>query len=299
MDVSRSTLGAALAVLVVVGCGSNSTSDQSATPTTGAAIMTDETAAPTSVDPTTTRIEYGDAPQQFADLTVPGGDAEAPVVVLIHGGFWRNQYDLILMEPLAADLVGRGYAVWNLEYRRIGDNGGGWPGTFEDVAAGIDALAVAAEQHPLDLDRVAFVGHSAGGHLALWAAGRAALPADAPGGSPAVTPVVAIGQGAVVDLSGGAATGLGRGAVVELLGGAPGDVPERYAWASPALGAGPKMVSVVGSVDTIVPPRFSLDPQQPDGVEPIEIEGADHFDLIDPASSAWRAVVDRLDATIS
>ncbi|MEJ7799653.1 MAG: hypothetical protein WKF60_03985, partial [Ilumatobacter sp.] len=189
--------------------------------------------------------------------------------------------------------------VWNLEYRRIGDNGGGWPGTFEDVAAGLDALAVAAGDHPLDVDRVAVVGHSAGGHLALWAAGRAALPDDAPGSAPVVTPVVAIGQGAVVDLTGGAAGGLGAGAVVALLGGTPSEYPERYGWATPALGAGPDMVSVVGSADTIVPSPFSVDPQQPGGVETIEIEGADHFDLIDPASSAWRAVVDRLDATIS
>ena len=247
----------------------------------------------------TVRIPYGDAPEQFADLSLPDGDAAAPVVVLIHGGFWRNQYDLTLMEPLADDLVDRGYAVWNLEYRRIGDDGGTWPGTLDDVAAGIDALADAARDHPLDLDRVAFVGHSAGGHLALWAAGRAALPDDAPASAPDVTPVVAIGQGAVVDLVGGAEDGLGGGAVVDLVGGTPTEYPDRYAWATPALGAGPEMVSIVGSADTNVPPPYSLDPNQPDGVETIEIEGADHFDLIDPSSSAWRAVVDRLNTSIS
>lgn len=313
MNVTRSSLTAALAAFVVAGCGANPTTDSTGTAittTNGAATMTDDTAAPTNgrpplpestpapVEPTTERIRYGDAPQQFADLMLPGGQAAAPIVVLIHGGFWRNQYDLTLMEPLAADLVGRGYAVWNLEYRRIGDDGGAWPGTLDDVAAGVDALADAAADHPLDVDRVAFVGHSAGGHLALWAAGRAALPGTAPWSSPAVTPVVAIGQGAVVDLAGGADAGLGGGAVVALLGGTPSEYPERYEWATPALRAGPEMVSVVGSADTIVPPRFSLDPQQPGGIETIELEGADHFDLIDPSSSTWRAVVSRLDATI-
>ncbi len=262
--------------------------------------MTDDTTETTEMPADSrTRIAYGPEPQQFADLTMPvGTEQPVPVVVLIHGGFWRTPYDLTLMEPLAADLVGRGYAVWNLEYRRIGDDGGAWPGTLVDVAAGIDALAEAAVDHPLDLDRVAFVGHSAGGHLALWAAGRSTLPAEAPGSDPVVIPVVAIGQGAVVDLTTGSQTGLGSGAVLELLGGTIEEFPDRYEWATPALDAGPKMVSVVGTLDGIVPPSFSADPTQPDGVNVIEIDGADHFAHIDPSSVAWQAVGDRLDATI-
>jgi acetyl esterase/lipase len=310
MSTERSVVALLLVAFAtaLAGCGSSPTTnrtDATVTPTTGAPTMAD----PSANEPTTTslipdssstvRISYGDGPQQFGDLSIPGGDTPVPVVVLIHGGFWRNQYDLTLMEPLADDLVDRGYAVWNLEYRRIGDDGGAWPGTLDDVAAGIDALADAARDHALDLDRVAFVGHSAGGHLALWAAGRAALPADAPGSAPDVTPVVAIGQGAVVDLVGGAEDGLGGGAVVDLVGGTPTEYPDRYVWATPALGAGPQMVSIVGSADTNVPPPYSLDPRQPGAIETIEIEGADHFDLIDPSSSAWQAVVTRLNTSIS
>ena len=256
----------------------------------GAAEMTVETTGPV-------RFGYGRAPQQFADLSLPStvGDDDAPVVVLIHGGFWRNPYGLDLMEPLAADLADRGYATWNIEYRRLGDPGGGWPGTLDDVAAAVDALATVAAEHPLDLDRVAFVGHSAGGHLALWAAGRASLPSGAPGASPVVVPVVSIGQGAVVDLVGAAAAPLGNGAVLELLGGTPDDVGDRYEIATPRVDAGPVMVSVVGSADTIVPPAFSVDPGQPGAVELIEIDGADHFALIDLGHAAWQTVVTKLD----
>lgn len=259
--------------------------------------MTEASEASEPAEPTTIRIPYGDAPQQFGDLSVPGTGI-APLVVLVHGGFWRNPFDLSLMEPLAADLVERGYAVWNLEYRRLGDDGGGWPGTLADVAAGIDALAASAAEHNVDLDAIAFVGHSAGGHLALWAAGRAQLPTDAPGANPVVTPAIAIGQGAVVDLIGGDAGGLGRGAVAELLGGAPAEVADRYDWATPRLTAGPSIVSVVGLLDDIVPAAFSVDPAQPGTVELVEIEGADHFDLIDPGHAAWDAVVERLDASV-
>jgi len=243
------------------------------------------------------RFPYGPAPEQFADLWLPdlpdGGSS--PVVVLVHGGFWRNPYDLTLMEPLAADLVDRGYAAWNIEYRRIGDDGGGWPGTLTDVAAAIDELASLTDDLQLDLGRVGFVGHSAGGHLALWAAGRRAIPPGLPGAGPSVHPVVAVGQGAVVDLSGAAAAPLGNGAVLELLDGAPAEVTERYEAARPRLDAGPAMVSIVGTADDIVPREYSTDPAQPGGVEVLAVEGADHFDLIDPSHAAWDAVVLELD----
>lgn len=236
-----------------------------------------------------TRIRYGDDPHQFGDLTVVQ-PRPSPVVVLIHGGFWRTPYDLDLMEPLAADLSIRGYAVWNISYRRIGDDGGGWPGTLDDVANAVDALAHIAADHPIDLRSVAVIGHSAGGHLALWAAGREA---------PAVTPAIAIAQGAVVDLDAAAQAGLGDSAVIELLGGGPDEVPDRYELATPHVGGGRRVVSVVGTADTIVPPAFSVDPDQRGDLELVEIDGADHFDLIDPTHEAWSAVVDRLDRTIA
>ena len=235
---------------------------------------------------------YGDAPEQFGVLHLPGHiDGPIPVVVLVHGGFWRNPYDLTLMDPLADDLVARGFAVWNIEYRRIGDDGGGWPGTLTDVATAVDRLAAIAVDHPIDLERLAIVGHSACGHLALWAAGRAALPDGVPGANPVVVPTIAVGQGAVVDLLGAAAAPLGNGAVVELLDGGPDEVPERYDTARPRLNAGPAMFSVVGTNDDVVPPPYSVDPDRPGSIEVIEIDGAEHMDLIEPSHAAWAAVV--------
>jgi acetyl esterase/lipase len=242
-------------------------------------------------------VEYGGAASQFADLSVPQGAAAAggfPVVVLIHGGFWRAEYGLDLMVPLSADLVTRGFAVWNIEYRRVGEDGGGWPGTFEDVAAAIDALAGLAAERPLDLGSVALVGHSAGGHLALWAAGRDQLPAGAPGSGPTVLPTLAIGQGPVVDLAAGDARGLGGGAVTAFLGGSAADVPERYEVATPATGGAARLVAVRGTLDDIVPAEFTV-PSGGAGVETVDVAGEDHFDLIDPASGSWAAVVGILD----
>lgn len=263
-------------LLSFVACSGETTDDVSEESSTNQEV---------SVQSSPSRITYGEAPEQFADLYLPAdADGETPVVVLVHGGFWRAQYGLDLMVPLADDLVERGYAVWNIEYRRVGQPGGGYPGTLDDVAAAINELPELAEANSLDLDRVAFVGHSAGGHLALWAGG-AGLD---------VVPQVAIGQGPVVGLIKSANEGLGSGAVVDFLGGTPTEVPDRYAAATPLLTAGPRMVAVVGSDDDIVPPDYSIDEAQPGAIEIVPIIAADHFDLIDPSSPAWTAVVDRL-----
>ena len=123
---------------------------------------------------------YGGSPSEVGELFVPSGAGPHPVAVVVHGGYWRAQYDRSLMEGLCLDLAAHGMVAWNLEYRRVG-GGGGWPQTFLDVAAGVDALADVAAA--LDLSRVVAVGHSAGGQLALWAAARGTLPAEAPGPS--------------------------------------------------------------------------------------------------------------------
>ncbi len=231
-------------------------------------------------------VAYGAAGSQFGELSLPAGRASvAPIVVLIHGGFWSASFGLDLMRPLAIDLASRGYAVWNIEYRRLGEEGGGYPGTLHDVAAAIDELAALANDHPLDLGRVALVGHSAGGHLALWAAGRP---------NQLVTAAVAIGQGPVVDLVAGARAGLGGGAVTALLGGTPDDQPERYVVATPTTATETTLVVVRGSDDSVVPARFTLPAEGADDIEVIDIAGDDHFDLIDPASSSWAAVINRL-----
>ena len=155
-------------------------------------------------------VRYGDDPSQFAELTLPTGDPRG-VVVVIHGGFWRAQYDCSLGRPLAASLVEHGWAAWNLEYRRVG-NGGGVPETLDDVAAGIDALA---DVDGLDTTRVITLGHSAGGHLATWAASRGRFERWQPE-RVRVTGVVA--QAGVLDLRAAHALGLGDGAVEGFLG---------------------------------------------------------------------------------
>jgi pimeloyl-ACP methyl ester carboxylesterase len=198
------------------------------------------------------------------------------------------------MTPLAVDLASRGIAAWNVEYRRVGQDGGGWPGTLEDVAASVDRLA---EVDGVDATRVATCGHSAGGHLALWLAGRHRVPAGAPGANPRVRPVAAVAQAGVCDLEQAWRDDLGGGAVTELLG-PHDDAPERYAAASPAALAplGVPQLLVHGDADDIVPVSQSrchaaLDPD----AELVELAGVDHFEVIEPASDAWATVLDRLD----
>ncbi|MDQ3989979.1 MAG: S9 family peptidase, partial [Actinomycetota bacterium] len=183
---------------------------------------------------------------------------------------------------------------------------GGWPGTFEDIAAGLDALAGPVQQAAggrLELDRVVTVGHSAGGHLAVWAAARHRLPSEAPGADPAVRPIGVVSQAGLLDLVAAARQGLGGDAVLDLLGGPPDAVPDRYAAASPValLPLGVPVVCVHGTADRIVPLRQSQLYVSAAGraAELVTIPGAGHFELIDPADPAWaicRDAVARLQA---
>ena len=239
-------------------------------------------------------VAYGEGPSQYGELTIPAEPGKLPVVVLMHGGFWKAAYGLDLMQPLAADLNERGYATWNIEYRRVGEPGGGYPNTLLDVAAAIDRLATIDQQDRLDLDRVAVVGHSAGGHLALWGAARETIPVGEPGAGPAVIPRVAVGQAAVVDLAEAAIANLGGGAVQDLLGGDLFTVPDRYAAAQPDLaGATARIILVHGEFDLIVPMSQSIGAEQ-FGAEIVLIPYADHFDMIDPTHDAWAAVLSAL-----
>ena len=237
------------------------------------------------------QIAYGDHPDQVGNLHLPLGEGPWPTVVLIHGGFWKWGWDRTLMTPLARDLAARGFAAWNIEYRRVGQEGGGWPGTFEDVAAAADALA---EIESADASRVVTIGHSAGGHLAVWLAARHRLPPGVPGALPRVRPRAAVSQAGIVDLARGADDRLGDGACVALLGGSPGEVPERYAAASPAslLPLGVPVLLVHGGRDDIVPPSQSRDYADAarvagDSVELGEAAEADHFDVIEPDHELW------------
>jgi acetyl esterase/lipase len=212
------------------------------------------------------------------------------VAVLIHGGFWRERYDLRLEDALVPDLVGRGWAAWNLEYRRVGPHsGGGWPGTFEDVEAGIEHLA--GLDAPLDMGRVVAIGHSAGGQLALWAAGR-----DLRVGLSA-----AVAQAGVIDLREAERLGLSDGAVRSFLGGPSTEMSERYELASPIerVPLGVPALLVHGADDDVVPPELShryarRAHDAGDMCELVELPGVGHMEHLDPGSEAWLRVVEWL-----
>ena len=245
------------------------------------------------------RLAYGPGAFQFGDLRLPTGPGPHPTVVLIHGGYWRARYGLKLMTALAKDLAARGYAAWNIEYRRTGNPGGGWPGTFLDVARAADYLREIAPRYVLDLQRVVPIGHSAGGHLALWLAGRPRIPAgDSLAGGGPLVPAGVISLAGVLDLALAWQLHLSMDAVVELLGGTPSEVPERYATTSPAalLPLGVPQVLFHGTADVHVPIEVSQAYARAaqaanDPVTYIELPGVDHFDVINPGSEAWERIV--------
>jgi acetyl esterase/lipase len=243
------------------------------------------------------RLSYGPQKLQFADLYQPSTQGPHPVVILLHGGFWRSAYGLDLMHPLAENLAAQGIAAYNVEYRRVGDSGGGWPGTLQDVAAATDYLRTIAPQYQLDLDHVLPVGHSAGGHLALWLAARHKLPLTGPLSTEqtSLSLLAAISLAGAMDLEQVWQQHLGNDAVAELLGGTPQQVPERYQTASPAalLPLGLPQVLVHGTRDDRVPLNISQGYAHKataagDTIELIELPGTDHFVLIDPHSAAWQ-----------
>lgn len=256
------------------------------------AACSDDSGGRGTVASTTERVRYGDESPQHLDLTRPAGVDAPPVVVLVHGGFWSAQFDLTLMEPLVPSLVAEGWAVANIEYRSVPVRGSGWPGTFEDAAAAVDALA---GQDGLDLTKVITVGHSAGGHLAVWLASRAQLPEGAPGRDPQVPVIGAVSQAGVLDLVAGADQRLGGGAVQSLMGGGPTAVADRYAAGSPTalVPIGVPVELVHGSDDRNVPVDQSrrYEVAARDAGDPVtftEVPG-DHFAIIDPATEAWAA----------
>jgi len=239
---------------------------------------------------------YGSGPDQFIELGLPAGDGPAPVAVVLHGGFWRAAYGVELARPLAADLAAAGWAAVAVEYRRVG-TGGGWPHTLDDVAAALDVLPDLAPGR-LDLGELAVVGHSAGGHLAAWSAGRARLPDGAPGARPRVPVTAAVLQAGVLDLGHAQVHGLGNGAVREFLG-AERDVP---AAADPVrlLPTGAAVLCVHGAGDDVVPPeqseRYAAAARGAGDDVDVRVVPGDHMSVIDPAGEAWRIARSWLDA---
>lgn len=249
------------------------------------------------------RLAYDAGEEQFGELYLPEQQEARPVVILLHGGYWRARYGLDLMDGLARDLVERGLAVWNIEYRRVGQPGGGWPGTFLDVARAADYLRQLAGTYQLDLDKVVSIGHSAGGHLAFWLAAHRRVPAGSPL-APREQPLAlagAISLAGVLDLHLAYQFHLSNDAVVELLGASPAEVPERYAATSPAalLPLDLPQVLIHGSADDVVPGEVSQSYARAarsagDSVSLFEPEGVDHFDVIDARSEVWAFTVREL-----
>jgi acetyl esterase/lipase len=248
---------------------------------------------------TYSHVKYGPDPSQRCELYLPPDlGVPLPVVIVVHGGYWRSAYGFELGRPLAEDLARQGVASWNIEYRRLG-NGGGWPATFLDVAAAVDALAAVPERARLRLDRVAVVGHSAGGQLALWIAARAKLPPGVPGASPGVAVRGVVSQAGVADLILGYQQGLSSAVIDQLLGGAPTEVPDRYGMASPRelVPLGVPVTIVHGLDDFVVPIEqsesyFAAAAAVGDDVRLIRLPGVDHFAVIDARTPAWRVCRD-------
>lgn len=239
--------------------------------------------------PADKRLAYGSDPYQFVDLRLPHkGKADSPPLVInIHGGFWRAKYNLNHAAHLCAALTASGLATANLEYRRVGNPGGGWPGTFADIRAAYQFLIQHAQAERFDREKIVVMGHSAGGQLALCLAAH----------EPTVRRVISLAG--VVDLQQAYKLHLSNDAVVEFLHGTPNEVPEHYQEADPMRlsTAHARQCLIHGSSDDTVPVAFSSDYVREKGkrtpsedVSLAEIAGAGHIDLIDPNSTAWKQV---------
>jgi acetyl esterase/lipase len=263
------------------------------------APMTAADLAPLCGAPPGVRFAYGPNPLQFGELSLPDGPGPHPVVVNVHGGCWLAEFSIDHSRAQAQALTAAGFAVWNIEYRRVGNAGGGWPGTFLDVAQALDHLRTLARSRALDLTRVCLMGHSAGGHLALWLAARPRLALDSEirGGDPLpVRGVVALAP--ATELRELHARRVFDDVVDRLIGGSPATYPERYATASPGdlTPLGVPQLLIAGRHDDVwgwnAEAYLATARARHEPLISLEvIEDAGHFEVIAPATSAWPRVV--------
>ena len=255
------------------------------------------------------RIHYGANPFQFGDLWLPESRGPFPLVVFYHGGWWRSEYDLGYAGYLCAALKKAGIATWSVEYRRVGATGGGWPTTFQDAAAGFNYVVTLGKSYPLDLSRVISMGHSAGGHLAFWLAGRQHIPVE----SEIFRPIHGVHLRGVVGLAGAVDLRLtielaghsifahDREEVESLMGGSPQEVPKRYQAGNPGdlLPFQAPQFLIQGADDDQIPPELptrwvTMAKLRGSQAATTIIPEADHFDIVDPASRAWPIVLQKI-----
>jgi len=235
--------------------------------------------------PPDARVAYGTDPNQFVEVRLPPTKGPHSVLLNIHGGYWRAQYDLAHAGHLCQALRAAGVATFNIEFRRVGNPGGGWPGTFDDIRSAYRFLRQEESRFHLDLDRLVVMGHSAGGQLALCLAAH----------EPSLRSVISLAG--VVDLKQAYALHLSHDAVVDFLSGKPDQVPEHYREADPMEMRIPQARQCLlhGSADDTVPPEFSRNyvarkQKAGESAQLLEIPHAGHFELIDPTADAFKDV---------
>jgi len=258
------------------------------------------------------KIYYGTDENQFGELRLPEGDGPHPVAIVIHGGFWRSEYGVEQIDAVAKDLTAHGWATWTVEYRRVGHRDGGWPGTLLDVANAADYLRTLVDTYSLQLENIVTIGHSAGGHLALWLIGRHRLPTSSelhvenPIQIKSAVSLAGVSDLRVMhdvhDFRDKAIGGDPSNPTADLLGGSPDEVADRYNEASPSalLPLDVTQVLVHGALDVHVPVGISQHYYREaeefgDFVKLVELPNAEHFMLTDPTTEAWAAILEEME----
>jgi acetyl esterase/lipase len=293
MSERRRTLRHCFLALVAIGA---------AVPASGQRPLPFDSVAALPAPPPDHRIAYGAGTFQFGNLRLPKRPGPHPVVLFIHGGCFLSQYSISHAAALEQAFADSGYAVWSVEYRRVGDEGGGWPGTFEDVERAADHLRTLAEQYSLDLRRVVAVGHSAGADFALWLAARDRVRPESPlrvERPLAIRAVLALAP--APDLGALHAQGVCNNVIDKLMGGSPMTVPERYRDVSPALmiPIGVPQVVIIGGQDRNWGPpgrayQSAVVAARDTFVRFVDAPDAGHFDVIAPTSTSWGLVMQAL-----